>query len=137
MNRQTKALRQRARRPIASAAILPRQDPGDSVSRLYGGAFYAEAAPFCNRGQLFRQHRVIEAAVHRDLLKTERWPKEAGVAFSRLLSLHATADYGGAIRTGAEDAALAPNDGPVTLEEVEKMGNFFPDEGGLENQAGG
>ncbi len=55
MNRQTKALLERARRSIASAAILPRQDPGDSVSRLYGGAFYAEAARFCNRGQPFRK----------------------------------------------------------------------------------
>ncbi len=59
------------------------------------------------------------------------------MAFARLLSLCATADYGGAIRTGAADAALAPNDGPAALEEVEKMENFFPDEGGLENQAGG
>lgn len=122
---------------MASAAILPRQDPGGSISHLYCGAFYAEAVRFCNRGQPFRKPRVMEAAVHRDLVKTEQWPKEAGVTLSRLLSLHATADYGGAVRTGAEDAALALNDGPVALEEVEKMGNFFPNEGGLENQAGG
>ena len=50
---------------------------------------------------------MLEAAVHRDLVKPGIWPKELGAGFSRLAEARSTADYGQAEHVCPEEAAEA------------------------------
>jgi len=97
----------RARQSLATARVLADLDPDASASRSYYAAFYAVTALFALEGRSFRKHTTLEAAVHRDLVKGGRWNTEIGAAFSWLVSLRATADYGGGLHVSAEDCRIA------------------------------
>jgi uncharacterized protein (UPF0332 family) len=42
----------------------------------------------------FTRHSAVEAAVHRDLVKTGIWPTELGQGYSRLSEVRSIGDYG-------------------------------------------
>jgi uncharacterized protein (UPF0332 family) len=99
----------RALRSLASARLLASTDPDSAVSRAYYAAFNAVTALFLLEGQSFSKHAGVEAAVHRDLVNTGRWPAELGKTYSDLVALRLTADYGGTAFvtvTQANDAAV-------------------------------
>lgn len=66
-----------------------------AASRAYYAAFYAVSALFALEGREFVKHSAVNAAVHRDLVKSNRWPLNLGKDYSRLLRLRETGDYGG------------------------------------------
>jgi uncharacterized protein (UPF0332 family) len=70
-------------------------DPDGSASRSYYAAFYAVSDLFALEGKTFKKHSAVQAAVHRDLVKTGLWPKELGEAYSSLRETREVADYGG------------------------------------------
>lgn len=66
-----------------------------AASRAYYAAFYAVSALFALEGSEFVKHSAVHVAVHRDLVKSGRWPLALGKDYSRLLRLRETGDYGG------------------------------------------
>jgi len=78
-----------------------------AASRAYYGAFYAVSAWFAVKGRTFRKHSMVEAAVHRDLVRPGIWPKELGAGFSRLAEARSTADYGETEHVSDEEAREA------------------------------
>jgi uncharacterized protein (UPF0332 family) len=74
-----------------------------AASWAYYAAFHAVSALFAMEGRTFGKHAEVEATVHRDLVKTGRWPVLLGRAFSRLNDLRDVGHYGGSKHvTGAE-----------------------------------
>lgn len=108
----------RARQALLTASKLAGEDPDAAVSRAYYAAFYATSALFARDGRTFRRHSALEAAVHRDLVKTAAWSKELGASYSWLVRARATADYGGDLRVSPEDAASAVSRARAILEAV-------------------
>ncbi|MCX5655289.1 MAG: HEPN domain-containing protein [Planctomycetota bacterium] len=78
-----------------------------TASRAYYAAFYAISAHFAIQGRSFKKHASLEAAVHRDLVRTGLWPKDLGEGFSRLVKLRYQGDYGTTDRVIAADAERA------------------------------
>jgi uncharacterized protein (UPF0332 family) len=78
-----------------------------AASRAYYAAFHAVAALFALEGRSFTRHSAVEAAVHRDLVRTGRWPAELGKLYTRLVALRQTGDYGGGTHVAADEAADA------------------------------
>lgn len=78
-----------------------------SASRAYYAAFYAVSPLLALRGQSFSKHSAVEAAVHRDLVRTGQWPPALGRAYSYLLELRTTGDYGGGEHVTREEAEKA------------------------------
>jgi uncharacterized protein (UPF0332 family) len=56
------------------------------------------------RQQTFTRHTAVEAAVHRDLVKTAAWEGSLGEDYSFLAQLRYTGDYGGRQRVGVSEA---------------------------------
>ena len=73
---------------------LPMSADG-AASWAYYAAFYAVSALFAMEGRTFSKHSQIEAAVHRDLVKGERWPSRLGSTYSQLNDLREVGHYGG------------------------------------------
>ena len=95
---------------LRSAGILLNTDPDSSASRAYYAAYHAVTAFFALRGQEFRKHTAVRAAVHRDLVKAGKWPASLGQDYDFLLSLREIGDYGGIARVtvaAATDALAA------------------------------
>ena len=78
-----------------------------AASRAYYAAFYAVSAYFALHDKVFSRHSAIEAAVHRDLVRTGLWSTELGRGFSRLAQLRARGDYGGGRHVSDADAREA------------------------------
>jgi uncharacterized protein (UPF0332 family) len=78
-----------------------------TASRAYYAAFYAVSAHFALAGQTFKKHSTLEAAVHRDLVKSGMWPKELGQAFSYLAQLRHKGDYSATDRVSRQQAEKA------------------------------
>ena len=97
----------RAVQALKTAGLLSATDPDAAASRAYYAAFHAVSALFALRRVTFSRHTALEAAVHRDLVKTGQWSPDLGADFSFLLRLRATGDYGGAAHVSKEDAAEA------------------------------
>jgi uncharacterized protein (UPF0332 family) len=97
----------RAVRAIYVARGVLAMDPDTAVSRAYYAAFYAVSACMAMEGRDFVRHSSVEAAVHRDLVKTGKWPIELGADYSRLLLLRHTGDYGGGEHVSIDDAREA------------------------------
>jgi uncharacterized protein (UPF0332 family) len=100
----------RAWRALLTARTLARNDPDASASRSYYAAFHASSALFAAEGRTFSRHSALEAAVHRDLVKSGRWAQTLGQDYSLLRGLRQTGDYGGGMHVAmaeAEDAILA------------------------------
>lgn len=94
MNKEAIGFWNRALKTLQSAKLLLPTDPDSSASRSYYTAFYAVSALFALQGKTFSKHSAIETAVHRDLVRPGHWPKELGAAYSALLALRTTGDYG-------------------------------------------
>ncbi len=97
-----------------------------AASRAYYAAFYAVSALFAARGQIFSKHSAVEAAVHRELVRSGHWPQEHGKAYSRLSQLRARGDYGGGKHVEPADAeeALAAAHGIVRAVSSEDAALF-------------
>ena len=82
-------------------------DSDASASRAYYAAFYAVSALFALEGRTFKKHSSVEAAVHRDLVKSGRWPAGLGSDYRSLRTLRSTGDYGGLEHVTTEQARQA------------------------------
>ena len=80
----------------------------------------AVSALFAFQQQNFKKHTALEQTVHRDLVKPGLWPVEAGRAFSWLVNLRYTGDYGGQEHVLPEDAKVAVERASLVLETVRK-----------------
>jgi uncharacterized protein (UPF0332 family) len=107
MNQEAHTLWLRAVRSYKSAAKLADEDPDAAASRTYYAAFHAVSTLFALQGKTFTKHRVLEAAVHRDLVRTQMWAVDLGAAFSWLVRLRRTRDYGGSMHVSLDEAQEA------------------------------
>ena len=98
---------QRARRIIQTASMLVESDPESAASRAYYAAFHALTALFALRGQSFKKHTALRAALHRDLIKSGEWPRERGKDYDLLTELREASDYGEMARIIDQDARRA------------------------------
>ena len=98
---------QRARRIIQTASMLVESDPESAASRAYYAAFHALTALFALRGQSFKKHTALRAALHRDLIKSGEWPRERGKDYDLLTELREASDYGEMARIIDQDAHRA------------------------------
>ncbi len=94
----------RALRSLRSAQALLDVSADDAASRAYYAAFHAVCALLAADGRTYRRHSAVEAAMHRDLVRTGRLSHEIGRAYSGLLELRRTGDYGGRLHVSAEHA---------------------------------
>ena len=78
-----------------------------AASRAYYAAFHAVTALFAVEGRTFTKHSAVEAAVHRDLVKGERWSSDLGRDFSFCVELRGVGDYGTDVRVDAKQATDA------------------------------
>lgn len=132
MNKEAAEFWNRAVRSLQTAKLIFEVDPDGSASRSYYAAFYAVSALFAIRGQTFSKHSAVESAVHRDLVRTGHWAKELGAAYSSLLALRATGDYGGlehVSKTEAEGAIQAVQ--RILLAVYEAHSDVFSDPTGI------
>lgn len=97
----------RAVKALESAELLVENDPDGAASRAYYAAFYAVSALFANERRSFRKHSAVEAAVHRELVRSGRWPAALGKAYSRLQARRLTGDYGGELHVSTDEATAA------------------------------
>lgn len=97
-----------ARRFVQTAGVdLSAGDPDSAASRAYYAAYHAVAALFALDAIVFRKHEAIEAAVHRDLVKSGRLPVSVGKDYTDLRQLRLRGDYGAGLpvdETSAHDA---------------------------------
>lgn len=108
----------RALQALRTAEKLIEDDPDASASRAYYAAFYGVSAFLAFEQRSFVKHTGVERAVHRDFVKAGLWPVEVGAAFSWLVSLRYTGDYGGEEHVGLEDARAAVEKARLILEAV-------------------
>lgn len=85
---------QRAKKARMVAGAVLSLDPDTAASRAYFAALYAVGAHFAFDGRTFKKHSAVEAAVHRDLVKSGIWPRELGEKYSMLAEMRGTGDYG-------------------------------------------
>jgi len=98
---------QRARRIIQTASMLVATDPESAASRAYYAAFHALTALFALRGQSFKKHAALRAALHKDLIKSGEWPMERGKDYDLLTELRENSDYAEVARVTEQDARRA------------------------------
>lgn len=120
MNTEARDFLERALKAAETAELLVERDSDASVSRSYYAAFYAVSALFANQGRTFNKHAAVESAVHRDLVKTGKWPADLGAAYSSLASLRATGDYGGGLHIDIDTAKAALKKACDLIEAVRK-----------------
>lgn len=104
MSREANELWERATRALTTAERLVSSDADAAASRAYYAAFFAVSAFFSTENRDFAKHSALEAAVHRDLVKSGRWPRERGADFSFVRAARSTGDYGIADHVSAEMA---------------------------------
>jgi len=97
----------RAKDALAVARHILPQSPDAAGSRAYFAAFYAVSAYFALEGKTFKKHSAVEAAVHRDLVKSGLWPKKFGASYSALMELRTVGDYGDWEHISSKDAEKA------------------------------
>jgi uncharacterized protein (UPF0332 family) len=108
MNEYAADLWQRANQALTSALNLHNEGDQDAAaSRAYYAAFYAVSALFATEGRDFRKHSAVEAAVFRDLVRTNRWSPDLGNQYRSLHLLRDTGDYGGLEHVTGEQAKEA------------------------------
>lgn len=95
MNREAADFWTRVLQALRTASRTASVDPDAATSRAYYAAFYAVSALFALEEKTFSRHSALEAAVHRDLVKVNRWPTDLGEDYAFLLRLRTVGDYGG------------------------------------------
>jgi len=73
----------------------------------------------------FVKHSAVEAAVHKELVRTGLWPAELGNGFSRLFQLRSRGDYGGGRHVSPADTAEAIR---IAAEILQAVARDHPDE---------
>lgn len=76
-------------------------------SRAYSACFHAATAVFAARGETFRRHSGLLAALDRELIKTGRVPPECGSLLRSLFQSRLRSDYGDVSPVSAADAERA------------------------------
>ncbi len=107
MNPEAAAQWDRAKKALESATVLVKVDADGAASRAYYAAFHAASALLSLEGKTFAKHTSVAAAVHRDLVRGGRWTEDVGQAYSWLMLLRQTGDYGQEVRVTAEEAREA------------------------------
>ena len=106
----------------ADALRVARHDlplsPDAAASRAYYAAFYAVSAHFALQDKGFTRHSALEAAVHRDLVRSGIWTEDLGKGYSRLAQLRHRGDYGGDRHVTVPDAEEAVRIAAHVLEAV-------------------
>lgn len=98
----------RALEAFRAAQLLVGHGGFDSAaSRAYYAAFHAVTALFALEGRTFTKHSALEAAVHRDLVKTGRWSADLGRDYSFCVDVRGVGDYGSDVRVDANQATDA------------------------------
>lgn len=97
----------RATNALKSAEALLSVSSDDAASRAYYAGFHAISAMFAMQNTTFTKHTAVRAAVHRDLVRTGKWPNELGEVFDALWELRDLGDYGGGSHVQREDAEKA------------------------------
>lgn len=98
----------RARDAFRDAQLLLANGGFDgAASRAYYAAFHAVTALFALEERTFTKHSALEAALHRDLVKTGNWRADLGRDYSFCLELRSVSDYGTDVRVDARQAADA------------------------------
>ena len=121
MTKYAADLWQRAEEALRTAEANVSVSLDASASRSYYAAFYAASALLALEQREFSKHSAVRAAVHRDLVKTGRWPVGRGEDYSFLLRLRETGDYGGAMHVGHDDAQEAINAAKRIIDHVRTM----------------
>ena len=121
MNPEAADLWQRTVQALATAQSLSTSDPDAAASRAYYAAFYAVSAWFTMSGTTFTRHSAVEAAVHRDLIKTGLSAADTGKAYSFLHNLRSTADYGGRMHVSSEEATEAVASAGLIVSEIRRL----------------
>ena len=86
---------QRARESLEAAQLLlDSGHPDFAASRAYYAAFYAACALLLSKGKEFSKHTGVQAAIHKDFVRTGLLAEEHGRAFGRLFDLRGIGDYG-------------------------------------------
>lgn len=83
------------------------KDYDAAASRAYYAAFYAVSAVPAMEGKTFKRHSAVDASLHKDLIRSGRWPAELGSDYQSLRTLRNTGDYGGLEHVAAEQAEKA------------------------------
>lgn len=110
---------ERAKRSLATAqADMAAGDSDAAASRAYYAAFYAVSALFALEGKSFKKHSAVDAAIHRDLVSTGRWPAALGADYRALLDLRYVGDYGGIDHVTAEQGREGIEHARTILEAV-------------------
>lgn len=107
MSKESEDLWDRALESLEAAETVCQVSPDAAASRAYYAAFFGVSALFAIEGKTFKKHSGIEAAVHRDLVRTGRWPKRRGANYSQLFELRQTGDYGVSEHVTEKDAHQA------------------------------
>lgn len=118
MNQDALDLWGRALRSRETSLRLVGLDPDAAASRAYYAAFYAVSALFALQGKTFTRHSALETAVHGELVKPGTWPAELGAAFSWLVRLRKTGDYGGGMHVSPDEAREAADKALRILQAV-------------------
>lgn len=120
MNREALELWERALEALRAAEALVDVSADAAASRAYYAAFYAVSALFAAEGVTFRRHSGLEAAVHRQLVRPGKWSVELGAAYTKLVELRLTGDYGGAAHVTDQDARQAVGASRAVLRAVQQ-----------------
>ena len=118
MTPEVSSLWSRAKTALATAQKLVQDDPDAAASRAYYAAFYAVSALFTAEGRHFTRHSGVEAAVHRDLVKSGRLPEPFGERYSALCNTRMTGDYGGPERLTPAEAQQAADQAGAILDAI-------------------
>lgn len=102
----------------SAALLLQASDHDGTASRAYYAAFHALSAAFSLEGVQHTKHSQLEAAVHRDLIRSGRFDVSVGKALSTLRDFRARGDYGGKDHVTLEAATKAIEAARLVLDAV-------------------
>lgn len=121
MNQDVIDLMKRSKKALDTARLLLSEDPDAAASRAYYSAFYAVSSYFASCGKVFNKHSGVESAVHRDLVKAGLVSRDLGAAYTSLVGLRTTGDYGGGSHVEQADAESACETAREILDRVEAL----------------
>lgn len=86
---------QRAQESLEAAQLLLNSGHADiAASRAYYAAFYGACALLLSEGKDFSKHTGVQAAIHKDFVRTGLLSEESGRAYGWLFELRGIGDYG-------------------------------------------
>ena len=86
---------QRAQESVKAAQLLLDSGlPDIAASRAYYAAFYAACALLLSEGKEFSKHTAVQAAIHKDFVRTGLLSQEDGRVYGWLFELRGIGDYG-------------------------------------------